>query len=198
MLRTAVVAVLLLAAGFVARAQTGAGSWEFSLSSNFGLTSQSTEYSSPYMNGEIEGESEGFLALAVRPGYYLVDGLAFEPEFLWTAIEGVPPSFSLSGNLAYNFHLKESNVAPFILVGYGVGNAIPVFQRVYVRGSDEMDITVLNAGAGVKFFFTDHVAFRLEYRFQQYNQEDSSGSYSAKRTTQFHNVFMGIAFFIPS
>ena len=75
MLRTAVVAVLLLAVGFVARAQTGAGSLEFSLSSNLGLTSQSTEYSSPYMNGEVEGASEGFLSLALRPGYYLGDGL---------------------------------------------------------------------------------------------------------------------------
>jgi len=198
MLRTAVVTVLLLASGFAARAQTEEGSWEFSLSSNFGLTSQSTEYSSPYGTQESDGESEGFLALAIRPGYYVVDGLVIEPEFLWTAIEGIPPSFSLSGNLAYNFHIEESNATPFILLGYGVGNAIPVFQRVYVRSSDEWDIPVLNAGAGVKFFVTDHVAFRLEYRFQQYSHEEKSGSYTWKSTMQFHNVFMGIALFIPS
>ena len=198
MSRIGVLTILLLGLALSARGQTEQGSWELSLSSNFGLVSRSTEYSGPLGSSQSEGESEGFLTLALRPGYYLADGLAIEPEFLWTAIEGIPPSFSLSGNLAYNFRIEGSRATPFILLGYGLGNAIPVFQRVAVRTSDEWDIPVVNAGAGVKFFATDEVALRLEYRFQRYSQEESSGSASWNSSTQFHNVFVGIALFFPS
>ena len=198
MLRIGGVTILLFGLALSASGQTEQGSWEFSLSSNLGLVSRSSEYSSPYGSSQSEGEPEGFLTLALRPGYYLADGLAFEPEFLWTAIEGIPPSFSLSGNLAYNFRIEGSRATPFVLLGYGLGNAIPIFQRVAVRTSDQWNIPVVNAGAGVKFFATEQVAVRLEYRFQRYSQEESSGSGSWKSSTQFHNIFMGIALFLPS
>jgi len=82
-------------------------------------------------NSESKGEARGFLALTARPGFYIVDGLVLEPEILWTAVEGTEPSFSLSGNLAYNFNVPKFHVTPFVLIGYGTGNAILFFSGCF-------------------------------------------------------------------
>lgn len=181
--------------------QTQQGAWELSLSGNFGSVSGSSETSGSFGTSKSESEAEGYLSLALRPGFYIIDGLAVEPEILWSAFEGVPPSFSLTGNLSYNFRIPESHVTPFVLAGYGTGNAIPFFQRLLFRSSDKLDIGVLNIGGGVKLFLADRVALRTEYRYQRYSQERTFGSGSFSSTTKtiqnFHNVFFGFSLFLP-
>jgi opacity protein-like surface antigen len=191
---------LVFACGSV-YSQTQQGTWELSLSGNFGSVSGSSETTSSFGSSQSEQEAQGYLSLALRPGFYIIDGLVVEPEILWTAVEKVPPSFSLSGNLAYNFSIPESHITPFVLVGYGTGNAIPLFQRLFFRSSDKLDISVLNIGAGVKFFVAERIALRTEYRYQRYSQEEtfSSGSFSSTTKTiqNFHNVFLGFSVFLP-
>ena len=180
-------------------AQTQQGAWELSASGNFGSVSSSSETTGSFSQ-KSETDAEGYLSLALRPGYYVIDGLAVEPEFLWTAVDGTPPSFSISGNVAYNFDIPKSQVTPFILAGYGVGNSIPLFQRLFVRSSDDFDISVLNIGAGLKVFLTERIALRTEYRYQRYSREStlSSGTFSVTTTTvaSFHNVFLGFSVFL--
>jgi opacity protein-like surface antigen len=185
----------------VLSSQTKQGSWEFSLSGNLGSTSSRTETTTPSGTTTTESEAQGFLSLALRPGYYVIDGLVVEPEILWTTLENIPPSFSLSVNVAYNFRIPESQVTPFVLAGYGTGNAVPIFQRLFFRSSDKLDIGVLNLGGGVKIFFAEQIALRAEYRYQRFSQERTSSfgssSYTTERTQNFHNVFFGFSFFVP-
>ncbi len=187
---------LLVAASVCA--QTQSGTWELSLSGSLGSLSSESE-ASGYVHSS-SSTSETFVSRALRPGFYVVNGLALEPEMYWTAIEKSEPAFSLTANLAYNFLIPESRFLPFLLAGYGLGNAIPVFQRVLGRSSDGFDITVLNAGTGVKIFATNQIALRVEYRYQHFSYERnlSSGRYATtySETHRFHNVLIGFSFFL--
>jgi opacity protein-like surface antigen len=180
--------------------QTKKGAWELSMSGNFGSVSSKTESEGSFGRQEFESEAQGYLSLIARPGFYFTDGLVLEPEVLWTALEGTEPSLSLSGNLAYNFNIPQSRVTPFVLIGYGTGNAIPFFQRLLFRSSSDLDISLLNLGAGVKFFLSEHAALRTEYRFQRFSQEETfgSGSFSQtiKEVSNFHNFFFGFSVFL--
>lgn len=178
--------------------QTRQGTWELSLSGNLGSASGSSETSGSFGSYTTDQEAQGYLSLAFRPGFYLIGGLEIEPEILWTAMKNIPPSFSLSGNLAYNFNIPQSRLTPFVLAGYGIGNAVPIFQRVIVRTSDKLDIGVMNAGAGLKIFVADRIALRTEYRYQRYSGEKAYGSlYTVKTHQNFHNVFFGFSVFLP-
>jgi opacity protein-like surface antigen len=194
------VAVALFCGWASLYSQTKQGAWELSFSGNVGSVSTTTKYKSSFGSSEFKGEAQGFLALVARPGFYIVNGLVLEPEILWTAIEGTEPSFSLSGNLAYNFDIPKSRVTPFVLIGYGTGNAGPFFQRLLFRTSDKFNVSLLNLGAGVKVFVTERVALRTEYRFQRFSREESFGSGSfrdtLKEVNQFHHLFFGFSAFL--
>ena len=177
------------------------GTWEFSLSGTMGSFSLSTESSISLGTPISSSESYGYLSLAIRPGLFIAKGFEFEPEIFWTAMKDQPPALNLSGNLAYNFTISNSRLSPFLLAGYGVGNAVPIFQRVFARSSDKFDIPLLNVGAGLKYYFSDWIALRTEYRYQRYSWENSyaSGAYSStmKYAWNFHNVFVGFSVFLP-
>ncbi len=198
MKKTILLICLLFASGSL-HSQTQPGTWELSVSGNLGSVSISSETRGSYTSSY--SESHSFFSLALRPGYYIVNDLALEPEVFWTAIEGDLPSFSLSGNLSYNFRIPDSQVKPFVLIGYGIGNAIPVFQRVFYRASDKFDIPVLHLGAGLKVFLTKRIALRTEYRYQRYSYEQTyhydSYNYTIKTKENFHNVFFGFSVFLP-
>jgi opacity protein-like surface antigen len=175
------------------------GILELSLSGNFGTSSGSTEQTGA-ISFKSDQPAEGYLSFALRPGYYVIEGLVVEPELLWTATEESPPSFSFTGNLAYHFVIPQSRMAPFVLVGYGKANGIPRFQQSLQRATDGFDVSVLNIGAGMKFFVALRVALRVEYRLQRYGYETSSGlsgvlANSIKTTRVFHNFFFGLSYF---
>jgi opacity protein-like surface antigen len=174
--------------------QTQQGAWEFSASGGFASYFVKTESA----GHTSESATENLFSLLLRPGYFVVEGLEVEPEVFWGAATGEPPSFSFSGNLSYNYVVPGSRVALFALAGYGVGNGIPVLERMFGRSSDAFDITVLNLGAGTKIFVTKAVAFRAEYRFQMYTHDTSGGSTSTTKSTyNFHNAFLGVSVFLP-
>jgi hypothetical protein len=188
---------------FPAYCQTGAGSWEFSLSGNGGTTSTTSEATFGGQTYTDDGESESYIGLDLRAGYYVVDGLSLEPEIYWLAVEGMPPMFNLGANAAYTFTIPEAPVRPFLTVGYGVGNSVPVMQRLFNRSSNELDVPVFRAGGGVKVFIVKQVALKLEYRYERYTQESSDSfgpyfSYSSKTTSNFHNVLVGFSIFLPN
>jgi opacity protein-like surface antigen len=107
--------------------------------------------------------------------------------------------------LAYTFSIPESPVKPFLTAGYGIGNGIPIMQRLMDRSSDDLDIPVVRVGGGMKIFLSKQVALKLEYRYERYSYENSSSfayygysySYSQKVISNYHNVLFGISVFLP-
>ncbi len=141
--------------------------------------------------------SEDYAVLSIRPAFFFVPWLAFEPEMLWTAGSGRPPAYSLSANFAVNIPIPRSPVIPFAIIGYGVGNAVPRVQRVYERGDSEpWNVRLTNAGAGVKFFATPAAFMRVEYRFCMVTNERKhgfdEGPYSEKRAYYFNDFLLGV------
>jgi opacity protein-like surface antigen len=199
-------ALLALAIVVEASAQLTQGSWEMSMSASMGSVSSATEYTYGGKTSTYEGEAESYISLAFRPGYYIIDGLSFEPELVWTATEGNEPAIAVLAGLSYTFTIPQSPVAPFILVGYGIGNGIPVAQRLIGRTSNEFDVAALNAGGGLKVFVSPNIAFRAEYRYQRYAWEETPSIYwpsefvpgPFKHSTTYHNIFIGISVFFPS
>jgi opacity protein-like surface antigen len=181
-------------------AQPAAGTWELSLPGTAGSVSTKTEYSGSYRSGSNSPEAQSYLMLYVRPGYYIFNGLSLEPEIPWMAIEDIEPALSVTGNISYTLHSPESRVAPFVLVGYGMGNTIPDAQRAVVCTSDEFDVSVLNAGGGFKIFVGEATALRVEYRYQRCSKEESEtfGPYTMtfRHTNNQHNVIFGFSFFL--
>lgn len=190
---TFIAAVLLFVSLSTAVSQTQRGGWEFSVSGAFSSYSSKSEGSGP----TYESELQNVFSLLLRPGFFVIDGLEILPEIYWGATSDAPPSFSFSGNIAYNYLIPGSRVAPFVLAGYGIGNGVPLLERMVGRSSDAFDITVLNLGGGAKVFVTKAVAVSAEYRYQQFGREVTSGSHTTKNTYYFHNVFLGVSFFVP-
>ncbi len=196
-------ALIVLMLPGTAMSQIHQRGWEFSVSGTFASLSTKTETSGAGGTTTSETASQNLFSLLLRPGFFVIDGLEIEPEFLWGLASNGPPSYSVSGNVAYNWMVPNSQVALFALAGYGVGNGIPALERMVTRSSEAFDITVLNLGAGTKVFVSKQVAFRAEYRFQQYTH-NLSGAVSAggsspttKYIYSFHNAFLGVSVFLP-
>ncbi len=192
-----VIAILIIVTAATAFSQTQQGAWEFSVSGAFASYSSKSETSGSGGSQTSESDVQNYFSLLLRPGFFVIEGLEIEPEILWGAADGVPPSFSVSGNLAYNLTIPGSRVTPFALAGYGIGNGIPILERMLGRSSNDFDIGVLNLGAGLKVFMAKQVAFRVEYRYQRYSREISSGSTTTTSTYNFHNAFLGVSVFLP-
>lgn len=97
----------------ILKAQTHSGAWELSLSGTCGFYSQSYEISGSSYNSSSNSDYRGYISLAFRPGVYIVDGLALEPEFFFLSMKDESPAFNFSGNLSYNFSIPNSNVLTF-------------------------------------------------------------------------------------
>lgn len=194
-------AILMVLSASIALSQMQQGGWEFSVSGAFASLSSKTEYSGSVGSHTYESEAESYFTVMLRPGFYVIDGLEIEPEISWGGASGVPPSYSFSGNASYNFLIPGSRVAPFVLAGYGIGNSMPMMGLMIARFSDSFDVSVLNAGAGLKVFATKSVAFRAEYRYQRFARGDirAPGGYSSSMdvTYNLHNVFLGVSVFLP-
>ena len=192
----AVVFIMLICGSIYS--QTQQGTWELSFSGSMGSLSRS--FKTTIGSGYIEWKSEGeYFAVALRPGYYIFDGLVLEPEIFWTASERISPTFSINGNIAYNIFIPESDITPFILAGYGIGNAVPLFERLLFRYSDKADIDVLNAGAGIKIALGEKVSLRTEYRYQRHSKEETIDQDTITKTIKNklndHNIFFGLSLF---
>ncbi len=153
------------------------GNWELNFSASIGnITSSRSSTSSGAYGSSSDSKSSSvfYIQLGVIPAYFFTDNLSFEPEinvFIQNQ-EGADskPSLSFLGNLAYNFNLPQKNVVPFIRVGYGISNSlqIPVVTGILGRVSDDLSVSILNAGAGLKVVVSKHVLLRTEINFRRY------------------------------
>lgn len=176
--------------------QSKQGDWELSLSGYLGSIKHSTKVTGPSYHRDYGGEAQSYVVSALRTGYYFIEGFEFEPEITWTAQEHFPPALALSANISLNLNIPNSKVTPFLLIGYGYANGLPITQRLLGRESDQLDIGCFSAGAGLKIFVAAPVALRIEYRYQSYNQETSNYGYSYESTTTFHTLLIGFSFLL--
>ena len=125
--------------------------------------------------------SRNYMVLSVSPAYYIIDGLSIEPEYNLNAVEGSQPSHSILLNLSYTYFVEGTKIAPFVHAGYGISNSqgIPSLPNVMVRVSDKMDVTILNAGGGLKILVGSGAALRFEvnYRSYRWDEEYSNNIY---------------------
>lgn len=157
----------------------------------------STAFSLGSSKGKGESGSIYWFNLPLRLGYFIWKGLEFEPEFKFT-VTGYTGSYGeseagyiLSGNLLYNFPVKESGrFLPFLLAGWGFGNAYP-YPFGAVGKIEGANVSVMNLGSGIRYLFGKVAAFRFEYRFVRVS---AKFAYDAEVAFQ-HNIFLGICLF---
>ena len=146
-----------------------------------------------YSSGSSSSSSSAFL-ISPRVGMYIVEGFAFEPEITLLMTTGNDPAYVLNGNFAYSF-LQTGKGIPFILLGYGIANSVPLFNLPLATPG--FTVGVLNLGAGVKAYLVEDVALRIEYRYQNFSGEARRDygfySYTQKVDTRIHSVQFGLS-----
>lgn len=161
------------------------GNWELNFSASIGnlTTSRSSSSSGAYSSAsDSKSSSVFYIQLGAIPAYFFTDDLSFEPEInvFIQSQEGADnkPSLSFLGNLAYNFNLPQKNFAPFVRIGYGISNSlqIPVVIGILGRVSDDLNVSILNAGAGLKVVISKHVLLRTEIDLRRYAYTYKSNS----------------------
>ena len=69
--------------------------------------------------------------------------------------------------------------------------------NAFVRMTDEFDVGCVNAGFGLKYYFTNNVGIRVEYRYQSYNskieEHFSNTVYKNEITLNMHTVLFGFS-----
>jgi opacity protein-like surface antigen len=144
-------------------------------------------------SGNSSGGS-GALLISPRLGFFVYKGLEIEPEILFMVASGADPVYMLNGNISYNF-ISKGKIVPFLLAGYGLANAVPLFNVPLIR--TDFTVGVLNLGVGIKSFLTDDIAIRVEYRYQNFSgQKEITSyyySYTQKVDTRIHSVQFGIS-----
>ena len=177
--------VLIVVVLFVSQsyAQPQPGKVELSLSASF-----------QNFGSEDGGESSSNFLIAPRVGFFPYEGLEIEPEVVLLVGEG-DALYMLNGNIAYNF-LTAGKTVPFLLVGYGIANTVPIFNLPITDVG--FSVGVLNVGAGTKIFIAENVAVRTEYRYQRFSGAQESvffGTFQFKRevTVRIHSVQVGLS-----
>jgi hypothetical protein len=138
-------------------AQTEKGDKEISGSASFTLVS---EY----------GESSFNICVAGRMGFFITRHFELEPEVVISINNAGTPGYIFSGNLAYHL-TPDKKAVPFILVGFGISNTLPVLHNVVVCGCEDETVKLFNAGVGVKVFVKKTIALRTEYRLNYFFDE---------------------------
>lgn len=196
-----VIVMFLLLFNISVLAQTNDSKCELSTSGTLGFISVSHESTSPTYHYSSDGEFHYYILTNFRFGYFLSANFEIEPEVQLLFLEDVDPTYSLNANIAYNFEIDSSNLTPFILAGYGIGNSVPIYgtllpQEIY--GTSDLAVNQINIGAGLKIFVSENIAIRTEYRFQQYKYEKDYSNIDtvAKYTYSLHNLLFGISIFL--
>ena len=151
-----------------------------------------------YSNGGSSQSTSAFL-LSPRVGVFVFEGLELEPEITALFPSSSEPVYCLNGNVSYNFKIGMGNGVPFLLVGYGIANTVPVFNLPTFKS--DFSFGVLNLGAGIKAFLSNDIAIRVEYRYQNFTGQSTSSmfgftSFTQKVDARINTVQFGLSVFL--
>ena len=106
------------------------GSWELNLSGDMGSQTSKSEYESSGYSEENSSDLTYF-QLHIIPGYFLIDGLSFEPELDFLFAEENKPSYSLIPMLSYTYLLPNNpKLALYVRGGYGLTNSFKLLRSL--------------------------------------------------------------------
>jgi opacity protein-like surface antigen len=110
----------------------------------------------------------------LKAGRTMASGLGIEAEGMGTKYEDSAGGFMLSGSLTYNRSLETNTtcMSNFVLLGYGLSNALPISGSVSTSGSGKQSWWVISAGVGTRILLASPVALRIEYRYLRYRAKD--------------------------
>jgi hypothetical protein len=136
--------------------------------------------------------------LSQRAGFFIENSFELEPEFMLMLGSKTDPVYMLSGNVSYNL-VANSTCLPFVLLGYGITNKVPLFNPTYAN--NDFTTGVFNAGIGVKVFPAEDTAIRIEYRYQFFTGESapieySCTSISSHTEVRIYSIHIGLSVFI--
>lgn len=179
----------------ILNAQIKKGDWELSLNGDFGSMSAST-------SGSSSSSSRTFVQISTITGYFVNDNLSIEPEIGILLVESSDPALLGVLNLSYTFSTDKGKVNPFIHAGYGISNAIPFFSTngPLARISSSGNVSILNFGAGIKFFVSNRVALKTEVNYKKFIYDvDSYGYYSSSSSSvslSYLHLVLGFSVFL--
>jgi len=177
-MRTVLILIALFLFTIPTQAQFLQGQYELQLSGTAGSVSETMSWNGTEGSNEVES-SLTFAYIAVTPAYYIFRGVAVEFEAGLRAVEGYRPAQSLLLNLAYTHFFRGTVVAAFVRGGGGLSNGIMNPVHWHPGGAkDSFDVTVLQAGAGLKLRAgnTGFVRVELNYRQQDYDADGQLGA----------------------
>jgi opacity protein-like surface antigen len=143
---------------------------------------------------EEEALTTTTFSVPLRVGYFITNNIEIEPEIIFNRVhmsymdESASTTVALLlANVAFNFS-TTSQVMPFVLGGVGLMTIGASYD-----GEDESESGFAwNAGAGIKWFATNRVALRIEYRFIHYSM---TTEYDVTISHTNHRIFVGISMF---
>src|SRR5262249_5419075 len=151
-----------------------------------------------HFKDENDSGATTILNVPLRVGGLLTRSLELEGEVLFTHYDSSGDSGTgtvASGHLLYHFATR-SRIVPFLLAGGGFGDCV---AYAGLAADQERGVAVLEGGAGVKGFFGDRAALRVEYRFTRFSSgasEESTGFgglFSDSVQVTSHRLFVGVS-----
>lgn len=105
----------------------------------------------------------------------------------------VPHTLAYNGNLVFSPGGSDRAVVPYITGGAG---GLTVFTRDDVTSlgvSNDETFFTGNAGGGVKWFATNHLGLRADYRFIAVRSRDDAPAFFGLNETRYgHRVYGGV------
>ncbi len=195
------IGVILLLLNICVYSQINGNRFELSFSGTFGEVKASSESTSSTYGYTSEGEFNFYFFSNIRFGYLLNTNFEIEPEIQILLLKHIDPSYSINANMVYNIDNDSSKIKPFLLLGYGIGNAVPAYGSLFSFADyigNNFSVHQFNAGLGMKIFVTNNIAIRSEYRFQQYSykKEYSNVNTTTSYTYYFHQLLFGVSYFL--
>jgi hypothetical protein len=190
MKKLSLLALLTLLISLTSFAQFKKGNWELSLSGSFGSNSYKQELQSTYSSySPSTSNSTMYFLINAQPSYYIIDGLALGASINFITIENTDPTWSLLGSVSYTYLVPNSNMAPFLRLGYGVSNGYSGFNMMYAL-SNSTNMNVLDLGAGLKVLLSKNTFLKIElnYNRQSWSKDYNSTSYSLSTDYTYSNI----------
>lgn len=188
----------------ISKAQFKQGDWELGFIGSFGSLEITQKYSNSYYGTHFStyngnhSESRSYAIVSITPAFYIVDGLSIEPELGLVALEKVSPAQFIIGNLSYTYQLPNSNFALFGRAGYGISNSILFTYNdiPFNRLTTDMDIKLINLGAGFKYLVSSSVILKTEinYLIQKYENNYTSDYSSTTNKYEYDHISLLFGF----
>ena len=150
--------------------------WECTASLSLGLSSTSTESSEQNYYNYGSGNGEFYSEISLALGFFIIDGLSFEPELDFNFFSG-DATLSVIANVSYTINIPRKNIYPFFKVGYGISGYTAYDYGYYPEDSEglfgSLDANVISAGAGLKIVQSSSMAWRLELNYKNISYTQS-------------------------